>query len=195
MTKKKVAEISTDEVSNRLSTALGLGVDIEGRRVFLVGEINHEMSYRIVTAVRVLDEYHGPIYITLNSNGGAESDGYAIYDALRVAKNKVVIEAFGAVQSIAAAILQAADVRRVAPECRFMIHNGSVGLHGDIDVDAVAAINREIQDHTGRYHRLLANRSGLKIETIQKMCKEETFLDAESAVKHGFADEVIKYAI
>jgi len=170
---------------------MSLGVDVPGRRIFLFGEINSEMSYRIVSAFQVLDSTKGPINISLNSPGGSETDGYAIYDVINMSKNRVTIEAYGAVQSMAAAILQAADYRLIAPECRFMIHNGSVGLHGDIDVNTVASLNKEIQSHTARYHKILAERSGQSQKEVERLCKQETFFNAAETVINGFADEVI----
>lgn len=192
--KAELEQFERERVTDRLGNALGMGTDVAGRRIFLFGEVNTELSHKVVAAMQVLDSVKGTIFVTMNSTGGSESDGYAIYDAIRLAKNKVVIEGYGATQSIAALILQAADVRRLAPECRLMIHNGHVTLHGDVDVDEVAKLNKEVQDHTSRYHNILATRSGLTVDTVRQMCKEETFFTAEQAIKAGFADELIEYA-
>lgn len=178
---------------DRLQSAMQLGVDLKARRIFLVGEIDDDTAYKLITTLNVLDSSKGTIFITLSSPGGLEAQGYAIYDAIRLAKNKVVIEGLGHVQSIAAAIMQAADVRRIAPECRFMIHNGTITLHGDTHVDAIAAIAREVAFHSDRYHKILSTRSGQSVEKIRGMCEAETFLDAQETVKMGFADEVIEY--
>jgi ATP-dependent Clp protease protease subunit len=92
---------------------------------------------------------------------------------------------------MAALILQAADKRIMTPECRFMIHNGSVGM--EATVGQVRALSKEIEFLTQKYYKTLSVRSGVSIAQIKEMCDKETFLSADQAVKMGFADKVLKY--
>lgn len=169
----------------------GVAIDDESRQVFLVGAVGDKMAELVLVALNHFDDTDGEVNLTLVSGGGSESSGWAIYDAIRLAKNPVKITAYGLCQSMAALILQAADSRVLAPECRFMIHNGSVGM--EATVGQVRALSKEIEYLTQKYYKTLSARSGLSVEKIQDMCDKETFLSADQAVKLGFADKVLKY--
>jgi ATP-dependent Clp protease protease subunit len=169
----------------------GVTINEEKRQVFLVGAVGDEMAKMVLVALSYFDESEGEVDLVLVSGGGSESAGWAIYDAIRLAKNPVRITAFGLCQSMAALILQAADKRVLAPECRFMIHNGSVGM--EATVGQVRALSKEIEFLTQKYYKTLSVRSGVSISQIKEMCDKETFLSAEQTVKLGFADKVLKY--
>lgn len=176
----------------RTMGALATGVDFESRTIYLVGEVEDTTSFKFLVGFRTLDEEEEPIRIVMNSVGGSESDGYAIHDTIKLSRNMVQIEAYGACLSIAAAIMQAGDLRLMAPESSFMIHNGSMAIHGGIEQDKVVRIANHIAEESLRYYRILSERSGLDLDTVAKLCMAETFLDAKAAVKHGFVDAVIK---
>lgn len=175
-----------------LPSIMATGVDVPARLIYLMGEINNEVAYRFMVALQTLDRIEGDIRIILTSVGGEEDAGYAIYDAIRLSKNKVIIEGYGAVQSIAALIIQAGNVRLLSPECRFMVHNGSLTLSEGIEADTLVAIGKEVLVNNARYHSALATRSGQTIHKIRKLCKDETFFTAQEAVYIGLADRVMK---
>lgn len=168
------------------------GVDLPSRTIFLIGSIDDHAVYRSLTGLQILaaDRRSG-IRIVMNSVGGDEPGGYAIYDAIRSVRNKVTIEGYGAVQSIAALILQAADVRALAPQCRFMIHNGNIDLAPGVDADTAVAIGREVERNNHIYHKVLSQRSGKPLEEVRALAEAETYYSAREAVQHGFADVVL----
>lgn len=169
------------------------GTDL--RKLYLIGEVDHEMAKQLIVDLQTLDATEGPIVIVMTSAGGNEGAGYAIFDAIRMTHNPVTILAYGEVMSIAALVLQAADNRLLSPECRFLIHNGSVPSGGDdegyIDADKLIARAKETIRNNHRYHKLIAHRSGLPLAKIKTFCKQETLFWAEEAVKLGFADGII----
>lgn len=181
------------ELAQRIGATLGTSVDAFARRVYLIGEINEEAMYRFITSFQVLDSTLGQISITLASPGGAEAAGWGIYDAIKLAANPVTIDGFGGVFSIAACIFQAATTRRLAPQSRFMIHNGSVLIDGGLGANEAIGMGEEVKRNNSRYHKILQARSNLTFDEVSDMCRDETFLSAEEAVKYGFADEIISY--
>jgi ATP-dependent Clp endopeptidase proteolytic subunit ClpP len=176
----------------RARDALEAWADFRSRTLFLVGEVDHEAARKLLVALHIMDEMPGDIRLIMNSVGGLEVDGYAIYDALRLAHNRIVIKAYGACQSIAAVILQAGDCRLISPEAQFMIHHGFMKMDGETDQNMIVAAAKRIEQENLRYHRILAERSGQPIEQIRKWCLAETFFDAKEAVRLGFADAVIR---
>lgn len=190
----KVSKIITaSEMADITSTAIGLSADFSRRHLYLIGEITPELLYRFLISFHMMDICRGPITITLSSAGGNDSDGWAIYDTVQMANNDVTIVGLGTTQSIAALILQAGDRRLLTPQCRFMIHNGSLSLgHRDsIHAATVVAMSKEVQISIDRYHKALSDRSGCSMKEIRKFCRKETFFDAKSAVKNGFADGIL----
>ena len=175
------------------SELLELGVDFGMRRIYLVGEINTQTFSRFMVNFHTMELTKGPFQIVLNSNGGEEGAGNAIFDLIRSAQNDICILGIGNVASIAALILQAAPHRLLTPECRFMIHNGSVDLDEKMHSAALSTLSREMEADNARYHRTLSERSGLAIATIKEYCERETAFDADTTVTLGFADGVALY--
>lgn len=175
-----------------LSATLQTGCDVLNRTLYLFGEVDDDMSYRFVTAIQALDREEGDIRVVMVSCGGSEPAGYAIYDAMRLCNNEITIDCYGAAQSIAALILQAGSLRRLSPECRFMIHNGTVDIAPGCDADTLVAIGKEVNNNNNRYHDILAERSGLSLAKVREYCQDEAYFSAIEAVKMGFADVVMK---
>lgn len=163
------------------------------RTLYITGSVEPELAHRIIVALEQMDRTDGDIRIVLNSEGGNEQDGYAIYDAITMCRNRVIIDGYGSVMSIAAAIFQAGDWRRMAPNADFMIHNGSVGIvDTQMPQDQVKAIAAELERGSERYYNILANGSQQDPETIRAWCKDETTFNAIETKDVGFADEVIE---
>jgi ATP-dependent protease ClpP protease subunit len=167
-------------------------VSFEKRTLYVMGDVDDDLAYQVQVALEALDSTDGDIRIVLNSEGGEEQPGYAIYDAITMCRNKVIIEAYGSVMSIAAAIFQAADVRRISPNAVFMIHNGSVDTEGNVQQDAVLDLAEQIKKGAQRYYDILMRGSGQPQDLIEQWCRDETFFSADETVSACFADEVIK---
>ncbi len=173
------------------SFVLSNGIDPDARTIYLFGGVHEEMAFRFMVGFRMLDSTEGPIRIVLNTGGGSETDGYAIYDAIAMARNDVTTDCYGAVMSIGALILQAAKRRRMAPGCRFMMHHGHHEMGGAVDQRTFIAIARESKWMTETYLQTIATRSGQPISKVRKWCSDEKYFSAAESVACGFADEII----
>jgi ATP-dependent Clp endopeptidase proteolytic subunit ClpP len=167
-------------------------VSVDTRTVYITGEVDEKLAHKTIVALEHLDRSDGDIRIVLNSEGGSEQCGYAIYDAITMCKNKVVIDGYGSVMSIAAAIFQAGDVRRLAKNSLFMVHHGSVSGEDTMAQDHLVDLAEQIQKNNERYYSVLMEKSGQSKEIIQEWCKQERFFSAEEAVDVGFADAVFR---
>ena len=172
-----------------------ISLDEEARTLFFIGPVEDTSCGVFLQAFHLLDRSKGKITIVMNSRGGEESCGFAIYDVLKNSPNMISIECYGAVQSIAALILQGANERLMSQNCRFMIHNGHVQLPGQIYQGTFGAMAKESAFATERYIEILASTSGSDIDTIRDMCNQETYLSATEAVSAGFADRIIEQKV
>ena len=182
--------------TENLLLSLKTDVDFAERTLYITGGIDEEVAQKAMKGLRALEATVGDIRIVLNSNGGEELQGYAIYDAICMCKNRVVIEGYGEVQSIAAIILQAGDVRRLAYHAEFMIHHGVVGTtagkYGQVEADAIVDTVATVKRNNKRYYRVLSLASGQPYDLIEDFCREEKEFTATEAVRFCFADEIIQ---
>lgn len=167
----------------------GVGIDEEAREVYLSGTVDQDKAGALIAAVRRLDRTKGLICVVISSSGGGEGAGWAMFDAIDMCRNQTVGLAYGECQSIAALVLQACKIRLLAPNCRVMIHNGSVEL--STGITTINAVTKEIQAVTDSYYEVLAERSGMSFQRIKNLCDAETFMGAQEAVDKGFADGII----
>ncbi len=162
------------------------------RTLYVSGSIDGELAHKTIVALEHLDRTDGDIRIVLNSDGGSEQAGFAIYDAITMCRNRVVIDGYGEVMSIAAAIFMAGDKRRLAPNCDFMIHNGFMDeMDPTMSQDEILAMTEGIKRRTERYYNILAQGSQQGLDVIEAWCKDETTFTAPEALEAGFCDEVI----
>jgi ATP-dependent Clp protease protease subunit len=177
----------------RVTNAIIESVDVQSRTIFLFDEINDQGAFHFIIALRLLDMSPGRITVVLSSAGGYDSSGWAIYDAIRQTKNKVRIEGYGHVQSMAAVILQAGDERLLAPNSRFMVHVGSIdGLGDEIEVQKLTGLLRETLVGCERYIHVLAGHAKRPVAAIRKEVEGETFFSAQEAVQLGYADGLLE---
>jgi ATP-dependent Clp protease protease subunit len=93
------------------------------RKVLLLNDGIDDDSLGLVHTA--LLEFGGkPCRIVMNSGGGSVVSGLGIIDLIRSYPGKVTIDVVGAAESMAAVILQAADVRRMHASSFLMIHQG-----------------------------------------------------------------------
>lgn len=175
----------------RAADAMVQGADFDNRVIYLIGTITEEQAYRFIVNLTSMERVTGGISVLLSSSGGDEAAGFAIYDAIALCNRKVTVHGLARVQSIAAVILQAGTKRLLSPECRFMVHHGSVGIDGDIDMNTLISIGKEAERVNETYQRLLATRSCQPIQLVRELCQKETYLTAREAVRLGFADELM----
>lgn len=188
MSKKK-----NKTVDERLEAIQELGADLHQRRIYLFGDVTPDMSWKAITALDLLKRDGKPISVILNSGGGDEYEGWAIYDAFVPFRKYISVYAVGQAMSMAAILLQIGSRRLLAPNLRFMIHNGhGPDFKGAPHASVLKAWGKEQHINDKRYAAELAARSKLTFQEVEAMCEQETFMSAEEAVRDGFADQIYK---
>lgn len=153
-----------------------------------------KMAEQVVKGLHILDLKDREINVIMNNLGGDWDHGMAIYDAIKKCKNHVTITVYGQCMSMGTVILQAADLRILAPNSRFMIHYGTDGFSGH-------AKNFEKWAEDGK--RLNKKMEDIYLEKMRKknpkyprvqlknMLNFDTIMTAEETVKLGLADKVL----
>jgi ATP-dependent Clp protease protease subunit len=128
--------------------------------------------------------------VHINSPGGDLFDGNAMYNYLRTIKAKVTVRIDGVAASAASIVAMAGD-RIEMPENSFLfIHNPWMFVAGD------AAVMRKVADDLDQLREgalatyLRATDGKLTRAKLIEMLDAETWLTAQQAVEHGFADQV-----
>lgn len=175
-----------------ISSILKSDCDFSERTIYLNDIIDMDMAYRFKVTLEKLDRSAGDIKVVLMSAGGEEPAGWMIYDCIREARNVVKIDGYGSVWSMAALILQAGSIRRMARSCRYMLHAGSMKL-GNNDQRNVMSAGIECQIQNRRYIQAIAARAGRTFKEVWRLWNKEAYLSADKALEMGFIDAVIPY--
>lgn len=126
------------------------------------------------------------IKLRVNSRGGDVFDGLAIYSLLLDHPARVEADVDALAASMASVILMAADEVRLAPSAMIMIHNPIAMVYGEAsDMRETAAVLDKMRDQLVNAY---VAKTGLDAAKIVEMMDAETWLSADEAVEHGFAN-------
>lgn len=173
----------------------GRNTDVNNRTYSLVTEIDSDEIDDLVDKVNAwARESDLPITIRLNSPGGDVYIGLALFDQLKAIdqfKAPITTVAMGMTASMAGLIFQAGRVRLISPNATLLVHEASISGMLRLDASQMEDMNKSLARLNSRLFRILAERSTLSAEEIQKRAKKTDWeIDAEEAVSIGFADKV-----
>ena len=166
---------------------------LKDRIIFLSGPIDDNVA-NLVVAQMIFLEAEDPdkdIYIYVNSPGGSVTAGMAIYDTMQYIKCDVSTICVGIAASMAAFLLAAGKKgkRKLLPNSEVMIHQPSGGAQGQAtDIQIVAD---HIMRTKERMNRILAEKTGQKLDKVMKDVERDYYMSAEEALAYGIVDEII----
>jgi ATP-dependent protease ClpP protease subunit len=133
-------------------------IDLHNRRIYLSDEIDEKTTDLMVKALHHLDSKEGDIEFWINSGGGSVYHMYAIFDAIKACKNKVICIGTGHVCSAATLLLVAGDESYATLHTMFMAHEGDLNFEEDENVSPLALLADLAADEKleKRYCRLMA---------------------------------------
>jgi len=166
---------------------------LKDRIIMLSGEINDAVASSIVAQLLFLEaeDPDKDIYLYINSPGGVITSGFSIYDTMNYIKPDIVTICIGQAASMGAFLLTCgAEGKRYAlPSSRIMIHQplgGAQGQATDIEIQA-----KEILRLKKYLNKIMAERTGKTVRTIEKDTERDFFMSAEEAKEYGLIDEVL----
>ncbi|WP_457593149.1 ATP-dependent Clp endopeptidase proteolytic subunit ClpP [Hydrogenimonas sp.] len=167
---------------------------LKDRIIMLSGPIDDAVASSIVAQLLFLEaeDPDKDIYLYINSPGGVITSGFSIYDTMNYIKPDIVTICIGQAASMGAFLLccGAEGKRYALPSSRIMIHQplgGAQGQATDIEIQA-----KEILRLKKYLNKIMAERTGKTIRTIEKDTERDFFLSAEEAKEYGLIDRVLE---
>jgi len=172
---------------------IGMFCDVSEEKI---AEVIHAMLYlNEMNKMAPKPEERHPIEFYLSTYGGSADDMFALYDIMRVVRQDSEIHTLGLGKVMSAGVLLLAagtkGKRRIAKNCRVMIHSVAAGNHGNLQ-DLTNELEA-IQDLQNMYTSCLAAESNMTEEDIKDMLNRNVnvYLSAVEAVKLGIADIIV----
>ena len=179
--------------SDEKSADLYIMGDIVRNMTFLGFSLNDETdtSYSdVVSALNDLPASVDEIFVHINSYGGEVAEGVAIYNALLAHPARVTTICEGFACSIASVIFMAGDERIMNDASLLMLHNASMGAHGDSRALRHAADTLDTVTELSRKAYLAHATEELTEERLVEVMDDETWIDAQTALSWGLATTV-----
>ncbi len=129
------------------------------------------------------------IEVIINSGGGSVFAGSEIYSLLKEYKGKITGKIVGLAASATSVIAMGCDILKISPTAQLMIHRASMISAGNSEDFAKGAEVLEGIDKSIANAYIL--KTGLKQDELLDMMSKETWLDAKTAKRKRFADEIL----
>jgi len=171
---------------------IGMFCDVHEEKV---AEIIHAMLYLNEMNRLAKKENKRPIEFYLSTYGGSADDMFALYDIMRGIRQETEIHTLGLGKVMSAGVLLLAagtkGHRRIAKNCRVMIHSVAAGNHGNLQ-DLTNELGA-IQDLQDMYTNCLVAETDMSESDIKEMLNRNVnvYLSAVEAVKLGIADIIV----
>ena len=136
-----------------------------------------------------LPQSNEDLEVYINSGGGDVFAGSEIFTALKEYKGNVTVKVVGLAASAASVIAMAGDKVLMSPTAQLMIHNVSTTAGGDYRTfEHTAEILKSANQSIANAYK---TRTGKSDEELKSLMDVETWFNAQSAIEHGFADEMM----
>ena len=160
-----------------------------------IAELVHALLYMNETNKNKEEEDKEPIEFYLSTYGGSADDMFALYDIMKNIQKTTEIHTVGVGKVMSAGVPLLAcgtkGKRRIAKNCRIMIHSVSAGNQGNIH-DLVNELEA-VEELQKMYINCLVEETKMTESQLKKMLKRKVnvYLSAEQAIKLGIADEIL----
>ena len=137
-----------------------------------------------------LNSGEGDITVWINSPGGDCIAAAQIYNMLMNYKGNVTVKIAGIAASAASVIAMAGNKVIVSPVSMIMIHNPATIAAGDTsEMEKAIAMLDEVKESIINAYEI---KTGLSRAKLSHLMDAETWMDANSAIEMGFADEIMQ---
>ena len=168
-------------------------------RIIFLGEDVNPTSASLIIAQLLFLESEDPdkeISLYINSPGGSITDGMGIVDTMNYIKCPVSTICVGLAASFGAVLLANGEKGRrfATPNSEILIHQPLIGGQGG-GISGQATEIRIHADHMIRtrekLNKLLSDKTGQSIETIERDTERDHYMTAEEALKYGLIDGIM----
>lgn len=166
---------------------------LKERIIFLTGPVHDEVSALICAQLLFLESENPDkdISFYINSPGGVVTAAMAMYDTMNYIKPDVSTVCVGQAASAGSLLLTsgAKGKRYILPNARVMVHQpsgGAQGMASDIEIQA-----KEILKMRKNLNDIYVEKTGQKLEDIERVMDRDTFMSAEEAHEFGLVDHIV----
>ena len=164
---------------------------LQDRIILIFGEINDITSASVIAQMLYLESTsQDPIYVYINSPGGAVTAGLAIYDVINYIQCEVITIGMGLCASLGAFLLATGNKRYALENTKIMIHQPlgkSEGQASDIMIVA-----EEIIKTKKRLNEILAFKTKQNVDKIETDSERDFYMTASEAKTYGIIEEILK---
>ena len=176
---------------------------LKDRIIFLGEDVNatsvNPTTSSLIIAQLLFLESEDPdkeISLYINSPGGSITDGMGIVDTMNYIKCPVSTICVGLAASFGAVLLANGEKgkRFATPNSEILIHQPLIGGQGG----GISGQATEIKIHAdhmirtrAKLNKLLSDKTGQSIETIEKDTERDHYMTAEEALKYGLIDGIM----
>ena len=188
------------ETSRGYDTLAIDNVLLTSRRLFFTEEVDNVSCDSLLKSLIALNDEDPDAEITLfiNSPGGDVYSGLAVFDYIRTMSAPLTTVCVGTAASMGALLFLAGNkARRMMPHSQIMIHDPSFGggsLAGKKphEIERIANDLKKTRDILGE---IIAEVTGKTMKQILRVTKEDSFFNAEEAIRFGLATEIIEKGV
>jgi len=166
---------------------------LKERIIFLGTPIDDYVSSLVIAQLLFLEaeDSEKDIYMYINSPGGSITSGMGIFDTMNYIKPDVATMCMGQAASMGAILLAAGKKgkRSALKNSRIMIHQPLGGVSGqatDIEIHT-----KEILFLKQRLNKILSQRTGKTVKTIENDTNRDNFMSAQDALDYGLIDQIV----
>ena len=168
---------------------------LQSREIFLTGGVDANTTNELIKQLMYLEREDDEAEITLyiNSPGGEVTSGLAVYDYMTLMKAPIRTVSIGTAASMGALLFLAGDKRQMLPHTRIMIHAPSYS-----NADMSGKKPHEIQHELDKLNetrqiiaQIISEKTGKTLEEVYEVTANDTYYNAEEALKFGLATEII----
>ncbi len=169
---------------------------LKDRIIFLGEDVNPTTSSLIIAQMLFLEseDPDREINLYINSPGGSITDGMGIVDTMNYIKCPVSTICIGLAASMGSVLLASGEKgkRFATPNAEILIHQPLIGGGG------LSGQTTEIKIHADhmvktreKLNKLLSDRTGQSIETIERDTERDKWMTAEEALAYGLIDGIM----
>ncbi len=168
---------------------------LKDRIIFLSEDVNSTSASLVVAQLLFLEseDPEKEISLYINSPGGSITDGMAIVDTINYIKCPVTTICVGLAASMGAVLLASG-----AKGKRFATPNAEILIHQPLISGGLSGQTTEIKIHAEhmvrtreKLNKLLSERTGQSLETIERDTERDNYMTAEEALKYGLIDGIL----
>jgi ATP-dependent Clp protease protease subunit len=178
---------------NSVEALFEYGVDVDNRRVYLLGDVEEGSIGNAIKALYMLGRSKETIELFVGSFGGSEYDMFALYDVLQSIACPVSTVAIGKCMSAAPLLVAAGTLghRWTMGNAQWMIHRGE-GDYGASRIETAQADLDHYRSLDTRWFDLMSKHSNKTPGQWRKHCLSvgDKYFSAAEAVEWGLVDHI-----